>query len=155
MFKMIITNDVDDKTLIYRKFEYSVDTIPMMNADITVLVADLYIGFDSQTTYCNQIFGYLPQFLFAEEGFFTVPTAPRGILALDTACLAINSGETIRLADSEQWISLRSAETRHVYFGKETLSQEIQCLELYPNCVVALNLQGELEALWLSIQLVD
>ncbi|MGT2964052.1 hypothetical protein [Streptococcus acidominimus] len=151
MFSYIITKQLDNKKIVYKKSEYSIDTVPIVNSDIYILVDDLQIGFDLTTGYFTQIFGYFPQLLFCDKKDFVIPQSQKGILTLDIKEFEISSGESIRLKSSKEWITFYSERTDYLYFGKESLSKRVTYIEFCPNCIASVNENGELEGLWLLI----
>ncbi|NQM31041.1 hypothetical protein HO415_10385 [Streptococcus suis] len=98
MFKFIATNELDGQRLIYRKSEYSIDTIPVRNSDICILIDDLQIGFDSVSNACTQIFVFFfPQYQFSERREFSIPNAQKGVLLLNSEKYGLEAGDSLRL----------------------------------------------------------
>lgn len=151
VFKFITTNELGNQKLVYRKSEYSLDTIPTINSDIYIFLDNLQIGFDSSNNCCTQLFGYFPQLIFSEKKEFSIPDAQKGILMLCEEEHDFISGDSVRLSQAEKWVLFYSESTGYIYFGNNQLSDGIEYLEFFSNCIAAINDSGELEGLWLLI----
>lgn len=154
MFSYIITKQIDEKRLVYKKSEYSFETIPIVNSDGYILVDNLQIGFNMTTGCFTQLFGYFPQLLFCEKKDFVIPHAQKGILTLDIKNSILSSGDSIRLKTSEEWVTFYSEKINYVYFGKGALSQCLEYIEFCSGCIAGVAESGDLEGLWLSINWV-
>ncbi|HFI0435754.1 MULTISPECIES: hypothetical protein [Streptococcus] len=155
MFKFIATNELDGQRLIYRKSEYSIDTIPVRNSDICILIDYLQIGFDSVSNACTQIFGFFPQFQFSERREFSIPNAQKGVLLLNSEKYGLEAGDSLCLKQTGDWISVYSDKTKYIYFGKPQLSFNVSYIKFFPCCIAAINDAGELEGLWMLIDIEE
>ena len=151
MFKITKEYDMNYRRLVYRQEEYGFDSIPLKNSDYYILFDTLQLGFDSENNACVQIFGFFPQIVQAEERDVLIPNSNKGsiILLLDECQLDL--GDSIRFVQSDSWVSYYSPSKGYTYFGKEKLSDSVEYVEFYPDCIAALNEKGDIEAFWLKV----
>ena len=143
MFKITKEYDMDYRRLVYRPEEYSFDSIPIKNSDYYILFDTLQLGFDSENNACVQIFGFFPHIVQAEERDVLIPNSNKGsiILLLDECHLDL--GDSTRFVQSDSWVSYYSPSKGYTYFGKEKLSNSVEYVEFYPDCIAALNEKGD------------
>lgn len=131
--------------VIYVRSEYSFDFEPSRNADITLMINNLYLGIDSETMSALQVWGYSPKSSWINKKL-RVPLSSNGKLKLSER---VEAGLSKKLLGSESWKTNFDPETGWVCIGDENLSHQEIAVEFATNTIAVLD--GEkLISIWLK-----
>lgn len=131
--------------VIYVSNEHSFDFEPSRNADITLMINNLYLGIDSETMLAQQVWGYSPKSSWINKKL-RVPLSSIGELNLFER---VEAGLSKRLIGSESWKTSFDPEIGWVCIGDENLSYHEIAVEFATNTVAVLD--GEkLISIWLK-----
>lgn len=145
-FEIIYSNKVIEGKLLYRNNENSFDIEPTINTDINILIGYLNIGIDSETFFVQQIWGYHPFGNWIKRKL-EIPNSKKGIIKLITK---IEPGTTKRLEGTFEWNTYFDEMTGWVCIGDKTFDNYDNAIEIITNCIIILNKNGIIKALWLN-----
>lgn len=147
---MILLNKYEDKTkktVIYSKKENAFDTIPKENSDISLLVAYINIGFDSETMVANQIWGFSPQSSWTEETVQPPDVECFGAMKLG---IELEPGSW-RIDRKKTWVSFFNPENGWLCIGEPMVSIDDRAIAFFDNAISVVNLREELKAIWIKL----
>ena len=122
------------------------DTLPDIRSDITLLIAYVNVGFDSDTMCSNQVFGLSPAHSWIKQKLLALESSIKCALKLEED---FDYG-TWRLDRQNEWKTYFDEETEWVCIGKPETRDRTINVHFIDNAIAVLNIQGELQALWLK-----
>lgn len=129
----------------YRKNEYSFDTEPRVNADLDLMVGDLFLSVDSETMSVKSVSGY-NHFNGWEKKKLHKPSFFLGDLILTES---IEPGVSKRIEGSQFWPTSFDEESGLICIGDDTFSTSDVAVEFLSNAIAVLH-NGALKALWVG-----
>ena len=131
--------------LTYNKESKEFDTRPNINSDITILVAYINIGFDSDTMVATQIWGIHHDFNWIETEVNS-PKIVEGSLQLD---IDVEAGTSKRIEEANSWKTYYDSKSGWIKFGMEENESRGFCVEVSSGTILEVDKNGNLVALWL------
>lgn len=124
-----------------RSFECS----PYRNVDISIAIAYLNLGVDSEDMCVKCLWGFSPRESWREVALF-VPSATEGTLRLVGE---YEAGLTWRIDGEKMWESYFDQRNGWYCIGTPMLQEEDTAVKVIDNLIVVLNNANELKAVWI------
>ncbi len=132
---------------VYNSQENEVDTIPKLNSDITLLIAYINIGFDSDTMVANQIWGFSPKDSWIEQKL----SLPQISNNSDLKLVGDFEPGAWRLDRSSTWKTFFDSETGWLCIGNPNAEAQDNSVKFMENAVAVLTAEAELKGLWIQL----
>lgn len=145
MFRAKLNGNKHLGQVIFIKDEDSFDFEPSRNADITLMLNNLYLGIDSETMLVQQVWGFCPKLSWIERKL-KAPLAPAGQLICSGG---VQPGISKRLDKSKEWKAIFDRKTGWVCIGEQSSSQNEVAVEFAVNTIAVLD-EEKLKAIWLK-----
>ena len=146
MFEIDFSDNAGEGLLCYYPNNHEFRSIPNEESDIIFSIAYLYLGFSSVDNKSTQIWGYHNNTTWIDSSLY-LPKARNGKLKITS--LHIEGGDSIRLKQSDNWVTLFDNKKSIVYFGDTGNFQNIQYVKIFPGTIIGLNLDGDIIEIWL------
>jgi len=153
MIKLSAYYDKNSSTgqVFYNPAEKGFDTLPDVKSDITLLIAYVNIGFDSDDMCSNQVFGLSPEYSWIRQKLL----APK-----DFSKCALKLNEdfdygTWRLDRGNEWKTYYDADSGWICIGTPQIKGQAININFLNNAIATLNMQGELQSLWMKPLITD
>ncbi|MDT0000902.1 hypothetical protein QJV15_08495 [Listeria cossartiae subsp. cayugensis] len=148
MFKLNVK--LEDK-IISGQIEYnnedgSLDFIPRVNSDISLLISYINIGFDSILMTANQVWGFTPRESWHEEKLTLPSNIQKGEISLEED---FEPGSW-RLDKKEMWLAYYDSEQKWLCFGNFTNNSDDKCIEFLKDVVAVIDNEQHLKSLWIK-----
>ena len=145
MFKINKTAKIVEGQVIYRKNEHSFDFEPAINTDYSLMIGNLYLGFDSESMLARQIWGYHPSTGWINKGL-VFPTSFPGGLQINQE---IEVGMTHRLVNIGEWKTYYDPKTGWICIGDDKNLQDDISIEFATDSIAVLSF-NKLKSIWLK-----
>lgn len=140
-----------DGHVFYNSEEKGFDTLPDVKSDITLLVAYVQIGFDSDDMCSNQIFGLSPAYSWKKQKLSAPTDAVKCALKLEED---FDYG-TWRLDRGNEWDYYYDSDTGWFCVGNPEIAVSSTKINFIDNAIAVLDSQGELQSLWIKPVITD
>jgi hypothetical protein len=134
------------RKIFYNSEEKGLDTSPRTQSDITVLIAYMQIGFDSDDMCANQVFGLTPSYSWLKRKMAAPDKTMACALKLDED---FDYG-TWRLDKGDEWKSYFDSDSGWLCVGDPDIVANLTNIKFIDNAIATIDKFGELKALWIK-----
>lgn len=145
MIRTIKNSYYNQGHLYYSIDNHEFNSTPDINSDITLVIAYIQIGFDSETKNATQIWGFHHNFNWIEQEL-TIPIFSKGEVKLD---IELEPGDSKRIKDIDKWNTYYDRKSGWIKIGPNSGSNANQNIEFFTNTVISIDENGEINSLWL------
>jgi len=119
----IVKSNNNGGKLVYVKESHSLMSVPKINSDITLLLAYINIGFDSETMTATQVWGFHHDFNWIKREL-SPPSYVKGKLSLD---IELEGRDSKRISSANNWKTYQDEKSGCICFGNpETTGDYIE-----------------------------
>lgn len=150
-FEIIENDKLENRKEIYIINENSFDCYPVINIDLTISIAYLNLGVDSEDMFVKCMWGLSPQKSWKNVKLAT-PCAKKGNLRLKGK---YELGKSYRLDKDKFWESYFDETTGWYCLGNPNLLKEDVAVEIIQNMIIVLKNERFLKSVWIKPVFVE